>query len=114
MRFSALSAGLSRATTPKIEGMPTKKARKPRLDAPTLAAMHLNELAKAKAAYAIADAALVSLRKKINPGAVITLPAAKWIAEHLRELKYELEDRGDSFSVGQTARRFRLKRSKRL
>jgi len=92
----------------------THTPKRPKLDPPHLAALHLSELHKAKQAYAVADAALVSLRAKVKVGELIALPAEDWLPEHLRGGKYELEDRGDAFAVGQTARRFRMKQSKSL
>lgn len=80
--------------------------RKP--DIPTLAAQHLSHLLLGKLSYKKADAALSAILRKKRKG-IITLPDKAPVIPELRGKTFEIEDRGDAFSVGQTARRFRLK-----
>jgi hypothetical protein len=86
-----------------------KAPRKKKLSIAEIAAMHVQCLAEGKEKYKTADAALVLLRGKLQPGEMVTLPAHDWIDAALRGKRYRLRDKGDFFAVGQTARRFELK-----
>lgn len=90
--------------------MPTA-ARKPKLNAPNLALLHIHSLREGKERYKAADAALDALLEKKKAGAVIKLPATKGMPEDLRGKKFRVVDKfksRNSIGVGLSARRFEL------
>lgn len=89
----------------------TATAKKPRLNAPNLALLHVHSLREGKERYKAADAALDALLAKKKPGSVIKLPAGSKVAEDLRGKKFRVVDKfadRNSIGVGLNARRFEL------
>lgn len=93
--------------------MAKKKAvfrpKKKKLSVAEIAAMLLQCLGEAKGKYKTADAARVVLESKLKAGQIVTLPSSDWLSPELRGKRYRWVDKGSSFAVGQTARRFDLK-----
>lgn len=101
-----------------------RKSSTPALDAPTLAALHVVELAEGKFHYKTADAALDVLLQQVKAGEVITLPKERFVSvatdAAIRKLEIPSELRGKKFlvkdkfadrnsiGVGLSARRFEL------
>lgn len=53
--------------------------------------------------YKLSDAMLDALEKSLKPGQRVVIPSGKYAGT------FELHDKGNSFNVGQTARRFEFR-----